>query len=339
MSEWKQTEKDLGRGPKGKGKTKGSRKKPKQPESMPKKPQTSYFIFNNERRKELKEQYPEKKITELAKLIGGEWKTMTDAEKAKYVEQAKVVKEEYAIKIAEYKKTEEYQKYMQELDAWKKEAKDADNEIEVSTPGADGDGIAKVRLPRRPKDAQCPKRPLSSYFLFTKEARAATKQEFPEKSVTEIAKELSRKWKALTEEEKKPYNEGAARLKEQYKKDIETYEGTKAHLEYKQKLEEWKQECAECKQAAKLRAQKLKQAKKVAVKKGKSKVAAKKGGKKGAKDTKKKMSKKRRSVSSDDSSDSDSDSDSYSSDDSSSGSSSGSDESSSSSSESDSSSE
>merc|ERR1712228_977943 len=51
---------------------------------------------------------------------------------------------------------------------------------------------------RKPKDDQCPKRPISSYFLFANDVREKTKSEFPTKSMTEIGREISKKWKLMS---------------------------------------------------------------------------------------------------------------------------------------------
>merc|ERR1712154_617509 len=186
IKEWKEREEALGRTKK-KGKAKKAPKKPKQPDSMPKRPQSSYFIFSNERRNQLKDQYPDKKITELSQLIAAEWKTKTAEEKKVYEDRAAQKKEEYQVTIAQYKKT---------------------------------------------------------------------KEEFPEMAITDIAKEISKKWKVLTEDEKQPFNDEAARLKEQYKADMSEYNGSSSQIEFKKKLDEWKMECDQRKQAAKDKAHK-----------------------------------------------------------------------------------
>jgi len=193
---------------------------------------------------------------------------------------------------------------MQQLNDWKIAKKRYDNAMDVD----EDEDAMKVKLPRKPKDDKCPKRPLTSYFLYAKEVREETKAEFPTKAITEIAKEISKKWKLLTEEEKKPYNDSAASLKEQYKKDIAEYQGSQSQKDFAQKLEEWKEECEKRRDAAKDKAEKKRQ---IALKKHK-KISPKK------KITKK--SKKRMDDSSSDESSSDSDSDSDSGSDSSSGS-------------------
>eukprot|EP00483_Globobulimina_turgida_P002126 UN02128 len=108
---------------------------------------------------------------------------------------------------------------------------------------SDAEEVKKISLPRKPKDDKCPKRTLTAYFLYAKEVRDAIKVEFPHLPITRIAKEISKKWNVLTEDEKKPYNEEAARLKEQYKVDLSEYQGTPAHQRFQIRLAEWKQEC------------------------------------------------------------------------------------------------
>eukprot|EP00492_Amphilonche_elongata_P002656 TRINITY_DN2933_c0_g1_i1.p1 TRINITY_DN2933_c0_g1~~TRINITY_DN2933_c0_g1_i1.p1 ORF type:complete len:191 (+),score=48.22 TRINITY_DN2933_c0_g1_i1:63-575(+) len=135
-------------------------KKPKQPDSMPKRPQSSYFIFSNERRNQLKEQYPDRKVTELSRLIADEWKVKSAEEKKMYEDKAKEYKEKYTKEIEAYKETDEYAGYQKQLERWKQDQKDLDNMDEDEEP-------MKISLPRKPKDDQCPKKPLSSYFFVT----------------------------------------------------------------------------------------------------------------------------------------------------------------------------
>merc|ERR1712244_125694 len=72
------------------------------------------------------------------------------------------------------------------------------------------------KSPKKAKDPNAPKRPMTSYLLFTKAIRADVKEENPEMKTTEITKEMGRRWKALSEEEKEPYVKEAAKLKKKY---------------------------------------------------------------------------------------------------------------------------
>merc|ERR1712012_1406556 len=47
------------------------------------------------------------------------------------------------------------------------------------------------------KDPNAPKKPLSAYFLFSQDERLKVKAEFPDYSITEVAKELGRRWLRL----------------------------------------------------------------------------------------------------------------------------------------------
>merc|ERR1719150_666483 len=275
-------------------------KKPKQPESMPKRPQSSYFVFSNERRSQMKTEHPNTKLTELSKLIANEWKVISAERKTHYENKAKENKINYTQRMEQYKKTTEYSEYMEKLEEWKREKKRWENSTSDEEIGG-GFSKVKISLPRKPKDDKCPKRPLTSYFLYAKEVRETTKSEFPNLAITEIAKEISKKWKILSEDEKKPYNEEAARRKEKYKEDLAEYEGSDAQLAFKKKLDEWKVECDRRKQAAKAKAAKMRQKKK----------SPKKSPSKSKTRGRPKKKQQRMEVESDDSSsDSDSDSDS-----------------------------
>ena len=63
----------------------------------PKKPIQAYFIFCNEERQKLKEEFTSEKFTmgEQSRIISLKWKTLTDEEKSHYTELSKQDKERY----------------------------------------------------------------------------------------------------------------------------------------------------------------------------------------------------------------------------------------------------
>ncbi|KAJ0176497.1 hypothetical protein K1T71_007676 [Dendrolimus kikuchii] len=66
-----------------------------------------------------------------------------------------------------------------------------------------------------------PKRPMSAYMLWLNSAREKIKAENPGLKVTEIAKKGGEIWKSM--EDKSVWEEKATKAKEQYAKDLESY--------------------------------------------------------------------------------------------------------------------
>ncbi|KAG6601973.1 High mobility group B protein 7, partial [Cucurbita argyrosperma subsp. sororia] len=76
---------------------------------------------------------------------------------------------------------------------------------------------------KKDKDPNAPKRPPTAFFIFMEDFRKSFKEANPDsKGVKEVAKEGGEKWKSMTDEEKKPYQDKAAELKAEYEKALET---------------------------------------------------------------------------------------------------------------------
>ena len=60
-----------------------------------KRPLNAYFLFARDRRPELKKANPDERMGPISKLIGAEWKAMSDKKKAPYLQKAKDLKAEY----------------------------------------------------------------------------------------------------------------------------------------------------------------------------------------------------------------------------------------------------
>ena len=76
---------------------------------------------------------------------------------------------------------------------------------------------------KKVKDPNAPKRPLSAYMVFSADNRAAVAAELQGQPVTAVAKVLGANWKALTADEKKPFEDRAAELKAEYVLAMEAY--------------------------------------------------------------------------------------------------------------------
>jgi structure-specific recognition protein 1 len=89
-------------------------------------------------------------------------------------------------------------------------------------------GKAKAKGKKAKKDPNAPKRPLSSYMIFAGENRGKLVEKTPGMSIGEIGKALGAEWKAMTAEEKVPYEDKAKEAKAAYVVKLKEYEATKA---------------------------------------------------------------------------------------------------------------
>lgn len=144
---------------------------------------------------EHKKKYPNEnvQVTEISKKCSQKWKTMSDDEKKRFFELAQKDAERYQAEVAAY----------------------------------GGEDVLRKRK-RAKKDPNAPKRALSAFFFFSNEKRPEVQQGHPEWKVGQVAQELGRFWKTLTEEEKAVYEKKAAEDKERYGEQMKVYRDTLA---------------------------------------------------------------------------------------------------------------
>ena len=82
--------------------------------------------------------------------------------------------------------------------------------------GADGLKTGGKRAKRAPKDANAPKKPLTAYMFFCKDARGRIKADEPELSFGELGKKLGEMWKVLDDTVKKEFVDLALKDKERF---------------------------------------------------------------------------------------------------------------------------
>jgi hypothetical protein len=85
------------------------RRHPKPDENAPERPPSAYVIFSNKMREELKGRHLS--FTEIAKLVGENWQSLSPAEKEPCEQPAFTAKEKYNGELAEYKKTSYFREY------------------------------------------------------------------------------------------------------------------------------------------------------------------------------------------------------------------------------------
>ncbi|CAN1254266.1 High mobility group B protein 13 [Linum perenne] len=173
----------------------GSKKTKKEKDPLkPKQPMSAFFIFSNDRRaKKNKEKY----LIEM--------------------EAYKQKKEEEAMNIM--KEEEEHLKLQkQEAMQLLKKKEKTDNIIKKTK-----EEEKQNKKKNQNTDPNKPKKPASSFFLFSKEARKSIMQERPGVNNSTVTALISLKWKELKEEERQIWNAKAAETMDAYKKEIEEY--------------------------------------------------------------------------------------------------------------------
>ncbi|XP_068600159.1 high mobility group-T protein-like [Brachionichthys hirsutus] len=149
---------------------------------------SSYAYFVQTCREEHKKKHPEASVnfSEFSKKCSERWKTMSNQEKGKFEDLAKLDKVRY------------------------------DREMQIYAPGKGG-------KKKRCKDPNAPKRPPSAFFIFCSAFRPTVKAEQPGLTIGEIAKRLGEMWNGTPSEDKQPYEKKAAKLKEKYEKEVALY--------------------------------------------------------------------------------------------------------------------
>ncbi|XP_074588937.1 high mobility group B protein 6 [Curcuma longa] len=196
----------------------------------PKHPMSAFFLFSKERREALLQE--KKTILEISKVAGEEWKNMTEEQKAPYEEIAKTLKENYNQEIELYK-----QKKIEEAATLEKEEEEhikvlKQEALQLLKKKEKTDNMIKNRnRKKKAKEEQIadpnrPKKPPSSFLLFSKEARKQVMEERPGIPNNTLNAVISVKWKAMDEGEKKIWNDKAAEGLCAYKKELEEYNKT-----------------------------------------------------------------------------------------------------------------
>ncbi|KAJ3205918.1 Non-histone chromosomal protein 6 [Dinochytrium kinnereticum] len=83
--------------------TKVSARGKKKDPNAPKKPMSPYLIWSNENRARIKEEHPDAGFGEIGKLLGLDWKKVTDSEKEAYKKMAEKDKARYEKELKAYK--------------------------------------------------------------------------------------------------------------------------------------------------------------------------------------------------------------------------------------------
>merc|ERR1719471_1417416 len=159
----------------------------------------------------------------IGKKLGEMWKKVSDSERAPFEKMAASEKAAYASKMEKYMKSANYRKHQMTMHAWK---------------------IHETKKPFR-KDEHAPKKPLSAYMLYAASVRSKIVKENPDMAVTDIMKEQSVWWKALSDGEQAKWKDKNAALKKKYDAQVVRYMKTADYQRYVTERDQYKADMLE----------------------------------------------------------------------------------------------
>jgi len=196
----------------------------------PKRPKSGYMLFAGEIRERVQKEVFDAGggMGDIGVKISQEWQLVSETRKAEYGEQSARIKEKFDIEFAEYRKTGHWKKFLEDK--------------------ARLEGKQTLKKLGRTKFREAPKKASSPYALYRSEVMPKIAEECKVTPMTtaEQGKKVAGMWAALPEEEKKVYQDTAARQKEEYEEkmlDFKKAQDYTAFLEerFKTKAKENKQ--------------------------------------------------------------------------------------------------
>ena len=161
----------------------------------PKKARSAYTYYLEEAHARIKVSNPDAPFGAISKQISAEWKAMSDAQKRRYEQLSRQDKLRFTEEKAEY----------------------------VPTPGYGPDGkplFKQGKHRRQKKDKSLPKGACSAYIIFCTQMRPVIKGENPNIINTDIMKETGNRWRAMTPQQKQPWEDLAAQDKARFEQEM-----------------------------------------------------------------------------------------------------------------------
>jgi len=125
--------------------------------NAPKKPYSTFIMFSNEFRAQIAEANPEMKQSDIAKILGTQWKELDDEDKEPYKESYKVKKDAYDIEFEAYQLTLETAS-VDSVDSVESTTEDSSIKLDFSPKES-----KKTKEPKEPKEPkESKKKPVSA---------------------------------------------------------------------------------------------------------------------------------------------------------------------------------
>ncbi|XAR70197.1 hypothetical protein NMG60_11026975 [Bertholletia excelsa] len=186
-----------------------------------KRPSSPYALWCKDQWNEVKKANPEATFKEISNILGAKWKNVTAEEKKPYEEKYQADKEAYLKVIGNEKRENEAMKLLEEEQKQRTAMELLEQYLQFQQEAKEVD----KKKTKKEKDPLKPKQPMSAFFLFASERRAALLAE--NKSVPEVGKITGEEWKNMTEKQRRPYEERAKQNKEKYMEEMEAYKQKK----------------------------------------------------------------------------------------------------------------
>jgi hypothetical protein len=205
--------------------------------NAPARPMSGYFRFINSIR-DIVAQETGKRGVKATGILGARWNALSEAEKKTYNDASAKETAVWKVKMDAYKQTPEFTEHQKAKKAKK---------------------IKK--LTRKAKDKNAPKRPMSAYFRWLKENRAAVIEQVG-KDPRKIGKRAGEMWKTVSAEEKARLTQEFLKEREQYQIVLQEYKSSDAYKAFKIEQDKVRAKVAEMKHGKPQKKKKNKKSKK-----------------------------------------------------------------------------
>eukprot|EP01084_Bolivina_argentea_P040298 74484_1 len=173
---------------------------------MPRKPRDKHAPNEGLSAFEFYEQGMKDKDSDVsAKELKRNWRVLSNTDKRTFAKSAKSEKIKYILRMEQYAKSDQYATHVKKVQAYEK----------------------KKKAPKKPKPpVSMPKRPMSSFFIYSKSRRPELMTEQNNNNITHVSKLLGSEWRNKTEDQKKWYVAEAKVLKQNYNEKMKIYKQT-----------------------------------------------------------------------------------------------------------------
>jgi len=174
-------------------------------EHAPKRYLSPYLLYQNAMRDTFKKEFPQYSFGQLSKHTSLKYRDLSPEEKKVWEEKSAADKARFDAEMKEYKPSPGFDEKGMKL------------ELDLGP-------FSKKKKGKKYRDPDAPKRCKGSFVYFTEDVRPKLITEFPEMTFIEMGHLLGERWRALTPEQRKVYEEKAQVGKLRYQEEMKVYQ-------------------------------------------------------------------------------------------------------------------